>query len=198
MLLVILPFIPNTNYKLGNIPMFQKILFSPQIANLDIINPYHLWLVVVLISGINLLSYVLRKKFGHSRGLYLSGFLGGIMSSTMTNHVLTDKSTTETISGQNNLAVSNFLAFIGSLVHACFFIVILNAELFIQILPVILLMIFSAVMFILFIKGKYDKQSIQAVNIPFQETPDIFLLPAVKFALLITGIKIISGLALIY
>jgi uncharacterized membrane protein (DUF4010 family) len=154
--------------------------------------------VVVLISGINLFSYVLRKKFGHNRGLYLSGFLGGIMSSTMTNHVLTDKSTTETISGQNNLAVSNFLAYIGSLIHACFFIVILNTDLFVKILPVMLLMIFSAVIFILFIKGKYNKQTIQSVNIPFQEKPDIFLFPAIKFALLISSIKIISGLALIY
>jgi hypothetical protein len=42
MLLVILPFLPNINYKLGDIPIFQKVLFSPQIANLDIINPYYL------------------------------------------------------------------------------------------------------------------------------------------------------------
>ena len=66
MLLVILPFLPNINYKLGNIPMFKSISFTPQIANLDIINPYHLWLVVVIISGINLLSYIFRKKFGRS------------------------------------------------------------------------------------------------------------------------------------
>jgi uncharacterized membrane protein (DUF4010 family) len=42
MLLVILPFLPNINYKLGSIPIFQKILFLPQVANLDIVNPYHL------------------------------------------------------------------------------------------------------------------------------------------------------------
>ena len=120
------------------------------------------------------------------------------MSSTVTNHVLTDKSKTETINGQHNLAIGNFLAFIGSLFHASFFLVILNIELFIQILPVIILIILATTMFILFLKGKDDKQSDQTINIPFHENPDIFLLPAVKFALLLTSIKIISGLALIY
>ncbi len=198
MLLVILPFLPNINYKLNNIPIFEKIWFSPQIGNLDIINPYHLWLVVVLISGINLLSYVCRKKFGSSKGLYLSGFLGGIMSSTVTNHILTDKSTSETINNQNNLAVGNFLAFIGSLVHACFFMVALNVELFIKILPVVLLMIFSTIVFILFIKGRPNQKLLKNIDISLQDKPDIFLIPAIKFALLITIIKIISGLALIY
>lgn len=198
MLLVILPFLPNINYKLGNIPIFQSISFPPSIANLDIVNPYHLWLVVVLISGINLFSYVLHKKFGNRQGLYLSGFLGGLMSSTMTNHVLTNKSTTETISGQNNLAISNFLAFIGSLIPISFFIAILNAGLFIQILPVILLMIFVTIIFILFIKGKYNQPTIQTVNIPSQKKPDLFFVPAIKFALLLTAVKIISGLALIF
>ncbi len=61
---VILPLIPKTDLFYGYINLFQA------------------WLMIVLIAGISLLSYMLIKLLGASKGLFLSGFLGGLISST--------------------------------------------------------------------------------------------------------------------
>src|SRR5580765_140971 len=64
---IILPLLPNQN-------------FGP--PPLDVINPYKIWLMVVLIAGLNFLGYVLVKVLGNDHGLALTGILGGLVSST--------------------------------------------------------------------------------------------------------------------
>jgi len=64
---IILPLVPNQN-------------FGP--PPLDVINPYKIWLMVVLISGLNFASYLLMKIVGAEHGIGLTGLLGGLMSST--------------------------------------------------------------------------------------------------------------------
>ena len=63
--LIILPILPNRT-------------FGP----LDVLNPRRIWLMVVLIAGVNLVSYALIKIFGSKQGIGLTGFLGGLGSST--------------------------------------------------------------------------------------------------------------------
>lgn len=46
------------------------------------LNPYHIWQIVILVSSIGFVGYFLMKKFGDKVGLWLSGLLGGIVSST--------------------------------------------------------------------------------------------------------------------
>jgi uncharacterized membrane protein (DUF4010 family) len=65
--IIILPIVPDQNY--GPPP-------------LDVINPYKIWLMVVLISGLNFLSYLLVKIVGTEHGIGLTGLLGGLVSST--------------------------------------------------------------------------------------------------------------------
>ncbi|HVH07111.1 MAG TPA: MgtC/SapB family protein [Myxococcota bacterium] len=65
--LIVLPLVPNENY--GPPP-------------LDVINPYKIWLMVVLISGLNFASYVLVKVLGAEHGIGVTGILGGLVSST--------------------------------------------------------------------------------------------------------------------
>lgn len=64
---VILPILPNQG-------------FGPYGA----LNPYHIWLMVVLVSGISLAGYVALRLGGQRYGAPLLGFLGGIVSSTAT------------------------------------------------------------------------------------------------------------------
>ena len=47
-----------------------------------VLNPSTIWLMVVLISGISFLGYVLIQFAGPTRGLALTGLLGGLVSST--------------------------------------------------------------------------------------------------------------------
>ena len=62
---VILPLLPNQSY--GPFGAF---------------NPYLIWLMVVFICGISFLSYVVIKLFGVKRGIGLTGFFAGLISST--------------------------------------------------------------------------------------------------------------------
>lgn len=62
---IILPLLPNESY--GPYGFF---------------NPYTVWLMVVLISGISYLSYIGIKFLGARRGIGLTGFLAGFISST--------------------------------------------------------------------------------------------------------------------
>jgi uncharacterized membrane protein (DUF4010 family) len=65
--LVILPVLPNRTY-----------------GPYDVLNPYQVWLMVVLIVGISLGGYVVYKFFGQQSGMLLGGILGGVISSTAT------------------------------------------------------------------------------------------------------------------
>ena len=62
--LIILPILPNQDYTDFHL------------------NPRHIWQVVVLVSSIGFAGYFLAKKLGDRMGLWLSGLLGGIVSST--------------------------------------------------------------------------------------------------------------------
>lgn len=65
--LIVLPLVPNET-------------FGP--PPLDVLNPHQVWLMVVLISGVNFVSYILVKVVGPEHGFGLTGVLGGLVSST--------------------------------------------------------------------------------------------------------------------
>ncbi len=60
------------------LPLLPNQSFGP----LDAFNPYVIWTMIVVISGLSFLSYIGIKLIGTERGLSLSGFLGGLVSST--------------------------------------------------------------------------------------------------------------------
>jgi uncharacterized membrane protein (DUF4010 family) len=62
------------------LPLLPNETFGP--APIDVINPYKIWLMVVLIAGLNFVGYVLVKVLGNEHGLGLTGILGGLVSST--------------------------------------------------------------------------------------------------------------------
>ena len=64
---IVLPVLPNEAYGPGMLKIF---------------NPFKIWLLVVFISGISFAGYVLMKFVGARRGIGLTGFLGGLASST--------------------------------------------------------------------------------------------------------------------
>jgi uncharacterized membrane protein (DUF4010 family) len=46
------------------------------------LNPYKMWWLVILISGLSLLGYVATRWLGSGRGVPITGFFGGLVSST--------------------------------------------------------------------------------------------------------------------
>lgn len=65
--LVILPLLPNRD-----------------MGYLGVLNPFSIWLMVVLIVGISLAAYLIGKFLGGTKGAAVAGILGGLVSSTAT------------------------------------------------------------------------------------------------------------------
>lgn len=65
--LVILPLLPNRDY-----------------GPYAVLNPFEIWLMVVLIVGISLGAYVAGRVWGGRGGTLIAGLLGGLISSTAT------------------------------------------------------------------------------------------------------------------
>ena len=77
---IVLPVLPN-----------QSFLPVP----FDVLNPFKIWLMVVFISGISFLGYVAIKVVGTERGIGITGFLGGLVSSTAVTLSFSERSNRE-------------------------------------------------------------------------------------------------------
>jgi uncharacterized membrane protein (DUF4010 family) len=77
-ILIILPLLPNRT-------------LDPYKA----FNPHKIMLLVILISGIGFVGYFLTKFFGAQKGLGLTGFLGGLTSSTAVTAAMSSQAKTE-------------------------------------------------------------------------------------------------------
>lgn len=58
------------------------LLPNQPIDPLQALNPYTLWLLVILISGLSLVGYVAVRWLGAARGAAVTGITGGLVSST--------------------------------------------------------------------------------------------------------------------
>lgn len=76
--LVILPALPNRE-------------FGPY----GVLNPFEVWLMVVLIVGISLVAYVSYRLVGAQAGVLVTGLLGGLISSTATTVTYSQKARKE-------------------------------------------------------------------------------------------------------
>jgi uncharacterized membrane protein (DUF4010 family) len=65
------------------LPLLPKVGYGPYGA----LNPHHVWLMVVLVSGLNLAGYLAMRIAGDRFGPPLLGLLGGLVSSTATTLV---------------------------------------------------------------------------------------------------------------
>lgn len=67
------------------------ILPNETIDKWNLINPYKIWLFVVLVSSISFVGYILSKIYS-DKGIYITGFLGGLASSTATTMIFSKRS----------------------------------------------------------------------------------------------------------
>ncbi|MBN2459375.1 MgtC/SapB family protein [Candidatus Woesearchaeota archaeon] len=76
---IILPFLPDKAY-----------------GPFNVLNPYKIWLIVVLISAISLVGYLAMKFIGAKKGMSITGFFGGFVSSTAVSMSMSQTSKTVT------------------------------------------------------------------------------------------------------
>ena len=85
---VILPFLPNHTFSILEIlpklsPILSQIPSTWQILlTIPLINPFKLWWIVVLVSGIEVLGYVIARIVGQTTSIITTSLISGFISST--------------------------------------------------------------------------------------------------------------------
>jgi uncharacterized membrane protein (DUF4010 family) len=165
-----------------------------QFSTLDLINPRKIWMIVVLITGIDVFGYILGRIFGNKSGFALASFLAGFVSSTSATQSLAQRS--KKTKFVNHLLGAALLANMASFFQIFLLVGPLNAKWLVSILPSILLMILSAgILSYIYFKKKEPKE---AEGEQEKKATKIFsLLPALKFAGILIIVKIVTKICLI-
>lgn len=86
------------------LPLLPDQTYGPY----DVLNPYDIWRMVVLIVGLSLVGYFLYQWLGKNAGTISNGILGGLISSTATTVTFSKRSTD--VEGGGKLAAFIILA----------------------------------------------------------------------------------------
>ncbi|MGE5222808.1 MAG: MgtC/SapB family protein [Omnitrophica WOR_2 bacterium] len=175
--LIILPILPNQAYT-----QFQ-------------LNPARIWEIVILVSSIGFTGYILSKKFGGKVGLWLSGILGGIVSSTAVSVAMGRIAQNNPAQGKNALQAS-ILASSVMYVRILVLIAIIQPIIAMHIAWKLIVLALVGLVFAVTIRNQpYDV----AQNPPVIQTKNPFeILPALMFAGLFIALTIITQLVFRY
>jgi uncharacterized membrane protein (DUF4010 family) len=197
--LVALPVLPDVSYKLRDLPMLHDIMGGMGVQlgefdNLDLINPRKIWLVVVLITGIDVFGYILSRIVGSSSGFALTSFMAGFVSSTSATQSLALRS--KEVKFVSHLVGAAVLANLASFLQIFLLIGPLNPQWLVSIAPSILFMVVTAgVIAYVFLKKQEPKTEAELEE---KKAVKIFAIgPALKFAGLLIVIKIATKVCLI-
>lgn len=145
-----------------------------------IFNPYTTWLMVVLISGVNFIGYIAMRWLGARAGAAVTGFIGGLASSTAVTLAFSRRSETEHENG-GAFAMAILLAQLSMALRLVVLTFLLNLKFAISTLwmwGVLLGVCVSVCGLIALRHGKLAEGKVPAVKNPL-DLPN-----AVKFALL--------------
>jgi uncharacterized membrane protein (DUF4010 family) len=175
---IVLPILPNKNYGIPPIEIF---------------NPFKIWLLVILISGISLVGYILVKVVGARRGIGITGLMGGLASSTALTLSFTQRSR-QADKLSKSLAMAIIIAWTVMFGRVVIEVGVLNIQLARQItIPMAFPVVVGLGYCIFLYRSQRDKDdSVVKLSNPFE------LGPAIKFGLIFTVILAVSRLAQVY
>lgn len=109
------------------LPVLPNRAFDPW----DALNPYRMWWLVILISGLSLIGYVATRVLGAGRGVPLTGLFGGLVSSTAVTLSFARRShDTESVAGSADaFAAGILLAWATMFVRVLVAVAVVNAAL---------------------------------------------------------------------
>lgn len=175
------------------LPLLPDKSFGPY----DFFNPHTVWLMVVFISGISFVSYIAMKFFDARKGIVLTGFLGGFISST----ALTFSFSAE--SKKNKGIINPYVIAIVVAGTAMFFrvlleVVVLNPSLFRDIIvPFAVMGVIGISSIVLLILKKEKASSLMQRDVIKIKSP-FSLFPALKFGFIFAFILFLTKFALSY
>jgi uncharacterized membrane protein (DUF4010 family) len=175
---IVLPVLPNRTYG-----------WPP----LDVLNPYEIWLMVVLISGISFLGYVLIKLVGPRQGITLTGLLGGIVSSTPVTLSFAQRSQEKEKLGKS-FALAIIVAWSMTFVRVMIEVGTLNRPLLGVLWPPLVAASVAGLAYgaYLYLSQRTKEKEEVTFSNPFE------LVTALKFGLLYAGVLLVSKAASVY
>jgi uncharacterized membrane protein (DUF4010 family) len=173
---IILPILPNTT-------------FGP--APFNEINPFKIWMLVILISGISFVGYVLIKVIGPSKGMGLTGLLGGLASSTALTLSCTQQSRqAQTLA--RNFALAITIAWTVMFGRIIVIVGVLNMPLAERIILPMLIPVAAGLVYCFWLYQKAGRAD-NAAEVSFANPFELW--PAISFAVLVSVILIVSKFA---
>jgi uncharacterized membrane protein (DUF4010 family) len=174
------------------LPLLPQQGYGP--APFDVLVPYNVWLMVVLISGISFLGYVLIKVVGPRRGVGLTGVLGGLASSTAVTLSVAERSR-DTQGLDRPFALAVMLAWAIMFVRVIVEVAVINPPLLVTVWAPILGVLLVSLAYCGYLYGvrtSDEQEEPQTVQNPFR------LGPAITFGVLYAVILVLSNWAQSY
>lgn len=159
------------------LPLVPDKGFGPLTA----FNPYTIWLMVVLISGLGFVGYVAIRLLGTQAGITVTGLAGGLASSTATTLALA-RNSRDTPQIAATLATGIVIANTVMIGRVAVIILAINQDLFIRLVPPLLIMGLPTSIYLIW-KFFLSKKGKEQVDLPKLSNP-LSLKLAIKFALL--------------
>lgn len=160
----------------------------------EVINPFLIWWMVVLIAGVSYLGYFAIKIVGNRHGPVLTGLLGGLVSSTAVTLNLSRLSKTHP--GMQNALSAGILTACGTMfVRSLVLAAILNPALIEILLPALSIMSLTSFI-IAFILWSSMREFQDNEDLPFENPFQLGI--AMKFGAFLIAILILSKLLKFY
>jgi uncharacterized membrane protein (DUF4010 family) len=164
-----------------------------------VLNPYKMWLVVVLISLLSLAGYVAVRWLGTERGLALTGLTGGLVSSTVVSLSFAKRSREGAMTPRlaNALVAGVLLAWLVMVLRVLAIAAAVNPALFARLLaPLALLGGVTALLALLALGRSSGREPVPDGAPPDMRLRNPFSLwEAFKFALFFTAVLVVVQLA---
>lgn len=154
------------------------------------INPYTLWLLVLLISGLSLVGYVVTRWLGPGKGIAATAASGGLVSSTAVTLTFL-KQSREQPENATQLAGGILLAWTVMFVRVLVAATVVTQSLFWPLLPAFLAMAVASALgsFLCMVRHRRSPAAAVAASVPMKNP--FSLLAAAKFAAIFSVVQLV-------
>jgi uncharacterized membrane protein (DUF4010 family) len=176
------------------LPMLPDERIVPEIS----LTPYRIWLATVIVSAISYLSYLVKRYLFPESGVVVSGFLGGLYSSTATITILSRKCKHAQADHIQEYATAMFLAVGMMFLRLMIVIAIFNFDVFrLLVIPMSILMLVSCGVGLFIRRGNRNQRNLPKEEEDLDENPLEFKV-ALVFAVLYVVFTLLTWLTIEY
>lgn len=168
------------------------ILPNRTLDPLDSLNPRQLWTLVILIAGLSEIGYIAVRSVGEARGTALTGFLGGLVSSTAVTLSFAKRSKDKG-APQDALAAGILLAWVVMVARILVLVAAVHSPMLRDVaLPIGIIGVLTLAAAVFYLRRTVGKEKHQADGVPLRNP--FSLTSAMRFALFFAAILLLVAL----